>query len=303
MNPCGSHGTCVDQVDSYDCDCDPGYTGSTCESEIDECASLPCVHGTCVDEIDSFSCNCTSTPGYHGTLCELTADDDYCFHHPSVCFPFGVCVSMGSGLYRCDCFEPGFVGMVNCTGCATGTYADGVNQTTCIECPSGRYQPEINSTSCLNCTVDFYQPLPAQTACIPCPSGTRGFLCMDNSTESSTGMGSTAGDDSVLDACASNPCQNGGTCVEKTLIGEFNETSIEEFICLCPVPWIAPLCATTSLEEPLAYTTSATEGSGQFLMVMSALSFIALGITTISTLTAAPSVLSTAAVTAGLSAL
>ena len=38
-------GTCIDQVNSYICQCDAGYTGYECNVEIDECQSSPCVRG------------------------------------------------------------------------------------------------------------------------------------------------------------------------------------------------------------------------------------------------------------------
>ena len=38
-------GDCVDQINSYTCQCQEGYTGRDCEVEIDECQSSPCIHG------------------------------------------------------------------------------------------------------------------------------------------------------------------------------------------------------------------------------------------------------------------
>ena len=29
---CSSHGSCMDNVNSYSCNCDPGYTGTDCET-------------------------------------------------------------------------------------------------------------------------------------------------------------------------------------------------------------------------------------------------------------------------------
>ena len=38
-------GNCTDDVYSYICKCEAGWTGKRCEVEIDECESSPCVNG------------------------------------------------------------------------------------------------------------------------------------------------------------------------------------------------------------------------------------------------------------------
>lgn len=42
---CCEQGTCVDHVDNYTCQCQPGYTSYDCGIEIDECHVSPCVRG------------------------------------------------------------------------------------------------------------------------------------------------------------------------------------------------------------------------------------------------------------------
>jgi len=37
-----------DQANGYECTCVLGFTGADCETNIDDCASSPCVNGTCV---------------------------------------------------------------------------------------------------------------------------------------------------------------------------------------------------------------------------------------------------------------
>ncbi len=87
--PCMNHGTCIDQVNGYSCECNPGFTGPKCESgtvlflqyhgyikpsnlyfqDVDECSTFPCLnHGTCTDEVNGYSCKCP--PGYVGIKCE-----------------------------------------------------------------------------------------------------------------------------------------------------------------------------------------------------------------------------------------
>ena len=49
--PCQNNGRCVPHPDKprgsgfYQCDCEPGFTGDKCETNIDECQSFPCLRG------------------------------------------------------------------------------------------------------------------------------------------------------------------------------------------------------------------------------------------------------------------
>ena len=70
---------CVEEMDSFSCNCSSGYTGILCEINIDDCVEINCSgNGQCVDEVDSFSCNCSA--GYTGTLCEININD--CLSNP-----------------------------------------------------------------------------------------------------------------------------------------------------------------------------------------------------------------------------
>jgi hypothetical protein len=67
-DPC-VHGRCVDQTNGFVCQCPPGYTGTFCETEIDECESNPCQNGgECIDQVDAYLCICPE--GYTGDNCE-----------------------------------------------------------------------------------------------------------------------------------------------------------------------------------------------------------------------------------------
>ena len=48
---------------------DSGFTGSFCETDINECLSNPCYFGgTCTDVVNGFICDCAE--GYIGERCE-----------------------------------------------------------------------------------------------------------------------------------------------------------------------------------------------------------------------------------------
>ena len=49
----------------FSCNCTAGWNGSNCTDNIDECESAPCVNGaTCIDQLNSYECVCV--PGYTG---------------------------------------------------------------------------------------------------------------------------------------------------------------------------------------------------------------------------------------------
>ena len=71
---CENGGTCVDGLGSYSCRCPAGFTGTSCETEVDECASQPCMNNaTCHDYVDSFVCECVV--GFSGRYCQMNDDD------------------------------------------------------------------------------------------------------------------------------------------------------------------------------------------------------------------------------------
>jgi len=215
---CQNNGVCSDPTEQFDCECPNGFSGSTCETNIDECEKSTCLHGTCIDGVDNYTCSCTNgwtgddcdedkdeckdSPCKNGGTCSQTAEpgdyiceclDEYkgkdceelkvktCEQQP--CLSGGTCIDEtrdgSSDQYRCDCAQ-GYEG-VNCE-----------NQINFCE----KY-----SVTCKNggtCSSDF-SSFSYNCQCLP---GFEGKLCEVN-----------------IDECASTPCKNDGAC--KDLINSY----------------------------------------------------------------------------------
>jgi hypothetical protein len=80
VNTCLNGGNCVpyssnepwcniSQAGQSCCQCLAGYSGPRCETELNECASNPCVNGgKCNNLINKYTCTCPS--GFEGLKCE-----------------------------------------------------------------------------------------------------------------------------------------------------------------------------------------------------------------------------------------
>ena len=68
---CLHGGTCHDKVNSYECQCAPGYTGGNCQYHRNPCDSNPCLNGaTCNNLHTTYNCFCPY--GFTGPRCEVS---------------------------------------------------------------------------------------------------------------------------------------------------------------------------------------------------------------------------------------
>ena len=70
-DPCQNDGKCVNEIGKFACECQDGWEGDLCESDIDNCLpSNPCQNnGKCLDSgTNSFACECQQL--WEGPTCE-----------------------------------------------------------------------------------------------------------------------------------------------------------------------------------------------------------------------------------------
>ncbi|XP_075040834.1 protein crumbs homolog 2 isoform X2 [Mixophyes fleayi] len=241
--PCQNNGSCLNSKDRYECNCATGYTGVNCETEIDECQSNPCQNGaTCWDHVGHFSCECPA--GYKGEICQ--EDIDECQSHP--CQNQGVCVD-AINRFHCNCSDTGFVGDLCETDILECASNPCLNNATCLEGIKGYSCFCYAGYSGDHCELDI-----DECADYPCLHYS---LCLErsnqtlystepefNNTEFSYNYaagyvcrchpGFIGENCSVeIDECESNPCQNGGSCVDR----------INGFMCDCALGYTGVLCA------------------------------------------------------------
>ncbi len=235
-NDCASasacaHGTCVEEpgVDSYSCDCEPGYEGATCGVDTDECAANPCKNGGTCEQGDPGKFVCTCPDGYAGPTCEWTE----------------------------QCSAVPYGGMLD-VSCPDGQVILGITSSD-IGTPTGSCQDGFTAGACtFPYLADWFRQIcVGQTDCVfpadlgpddPCPGidkiayleaacGTpkcgdgvqwQGEECDDGNAIDGDGCNS----DCSMDNCVDNQCQNDGICID----------GYGGYMCQCPAGFGGQFC-------------------------------------------------------------
>ena len=244
----------------FSCNCsDTGYTGDTCENDIDECLVEPCKHNsTCNNLVNDYTCACHD--GFTGKDCAqdiLECDVNPCQNDAScyeksnislydpavlVTLPSEVQTEFSQGFsyasaagYLCHCLD-GFEG-VDCetnidecgpAPCQNGaTCEDGIAKYTC-ECLPG-FQGDQCQEDIDECAL--YQP---------CQHG----QCMDKVADYDCRCDKNFGGKNCsvpLTGCTETTCLNSGEC-EPYLIGETDH----KFNCTCKSGYDGERCQLTT---------------------------------------------------------
>uniref|UniRef100_A0A8C2KM06 Neurogenic locus notch homolog protein 1 n=1 Tax=Cyprinus carpio TaxID=7962 RepID=A0A8C2KM06_CYPCA len=280
-NPCMNGGTCKDMTSGYVCTCRAGFSGKimffslclfifafsvyndltlcvflrlgpNCQTNINECASNPCLNqGTCIDDVAGFKCNCmlpytgthththTQQPLY-SEVCERVLAP--CAQRP--CKNGGVCVeSEDFQSFSCAC-PAGWQGQtceVDINECVRNPCTNGG---VCENLRGGykcRCNPGFSGDLCQN-DIDDCEPSKTRRTCTnldsisgangkikineyPCSNGgvcqdrVDGFVCVCLAGF----RGERCAED--IDECVSAPCRNGGNCTD----------CVNSYTCSCPV--------------------------------------------------------------------
>ena len=85
------------------CTCDPGWSDSNCDMDINECVRGTDIchkYGDCHNTEGSYTCSCK--PGFSGDGVIMCADIDDCSVGTENCV-MGYCTDLGVGDFRCTC--------------------------------------------------------------------------------------------------------------------------------------------------------------------------------------------------------
>ncbi|KAK3091097.1 hypothetical protein FSP39_017083 [Pinctada imbricata] len=205
--PCGMNGQCMDMVNSYDCQCNSGFTGTNCETNIDDCPGSCDLTNTDRREDRVNECRCICKPGYTGVNCTDTVDE--CMSYP--CQHGATCID-GDNDYTCNCTE-GWDGK-NCQNvknyCANSPCS---NNGDCYNLFDGRFcrcQGGTRGETCDDAPplCNIVQPCVNSGVCWDTEGSTK-CNCTDNYSGFSCQL--------IKDHCSSSPCKSTGTCVTEDI--------------------------------------------------------------------------------------
>ncbi|KAJ8952596.1 hypothetical protein NQ318_004143 [Aromia moschata] len=240
VGQCQHGATCIDLVNDYHCACQPGYTGRDCHTDIDDCASNPCKNGgECVDQVNGYRCICPV--GITGHECEN--DYDHC--NPDPCQNRAPCFKTQSDYY-CHCPE-GWQGK-NCSQArimCDSPPCDDVKWTVKKTVPDKSEEITEKDVAVLFdwvlgtlIVVLWYlseavrlQPL-AYAESMVIASINQG-LDINVSANQAILENIAMRLNVNINDCKINPCENGGTCVDK----------VNAFQCICIEGWEGALCS------------------------------------------------------------
>ncbi|KAJ8673898.1 hypothetical protein QAD02_005160 [Eretmocerus hayati] len=221
-SPCLNGATCTEDGETPICHCAEGYSGPTCGTDIDECASQPCLNGgTCMDGVNAFTCHCPSA--WQGTTCQFDVDE--CALKESPCKNSITCYNY-AGDYTCKC-RSGFTGK-NCTRNIDDCVGQCQHDALCIDLVNDYHCSCTPGYSGKDCEIDI-----DECASKPCQNGGE---CRDlvDAYECVCPVGYTGYQCEIdRDHCSPNPCRNGAQC--------FNTQT--DYYCHCPVRWQGKNCS------------------------------------------------------------
>ncbi|XP_053955149.1 cubilin homolog [Anastrepha ludens] len=236
---CKNSGICHDGYKDFHCECVNGWTGKTCEEDVDECyiltgTDLGCQNnGDCINTLGSYSCSCRN--GFYGShcrmrkaICEEEGNRELCVH--------GTCVHANNDAgYTCICDQGWTKNQV------VPEAACNIDINECDEATKPCH------SECIN--------LPGSFKCNPCPTGYtgNGIFCSDIdecatnnggcstqpkvsciNTEGSYHCGSCPtgweGDGKICESTAPESCESKNICYFKAKCDYISNT----VVCSCP---------------------------------------------------------------------
>ncbi|MBN3291854.1 FBP1 protein, partial [Polypterus senegalus] len=222
---CLHGGSCINMPGGFQCSCPPGFSGIRCERAVNECTSAPCLnHGRCIDGVNHYQCLCIQ--GFTGSNCEENIDE--CSSSPCL---HGSCTDLINE-FVCQC-EPGWSGERCATDideCLSSPCFNGgkcynlVNKYACF-CPDGYTGKncEADVDVCLMETPAFRLCLNEGT-CVDGPGSSFYCRCPDGFTGIFCEV--------EVDECHSSPCLHGAIC----------QDLLDGYHCHCRPGWTGLHC-------------------------------------------------------------